>query len=211
MPLLHNTNSSDIQWFSTHSNGTNEWHKEHWKAAAKDKMPTSVINHSLVLAHDHVQACLSEDIWILILIYTCLKHPSWEGMQPLLWFNLTWSRCVLQLFTIPENVAILQEQEFHVSVAVGSIAPIGATNVGHIPWPNEQLAVGQHCCVCWTSRSLQSADNMEGDQWIPYERFLIVQLRSSQGTDFTANELEVQGRTLPGCLTSELGWHNWWG
>jgi len=165
--LLYNTNTSDVQWFSTHSNATKGWWKEHGKATAKAKMPTSVINQSLLLVRSHIHGFLSENIWLLMLILKCLRHSSWEGMWPRLWCNLTWSSFELQLFTVPGNVAILQKLEFHVCAAVGSIVLIGVATVWKIPQPNEQLEVGQPPCLCRSSRPLQSANNMVGHEPMP--------------------------------------------
>ena len=58
----------------------------------------------------------------------CVWRHGWEGMEPLLSYNLSWSSYDLPLFTIPANVTSLQELEFAFLGAVDSLP--------HIYWAN---------------------------------------------------------------------------
>jgi len=89
----------------------------------------------------------------------CLRCQGWEGLGPLLWYNLSWSSHDLPLFTIPADVAAPQEQKFTFSGVVGSLPHIYGANIWQNPRPNKQLELGQLPCVRSSIWLLQSADN----------------------------------------------------
>jgi hypothetical protein len=78
-------------------------------------------------------------------------------MGPLVKYNLSWCSHDLPLFTIPANVAALQEQEFAFPGVVGSLPLMYGANIWDCPQLKEQLKVGQPPCLWGSSRTLKYA------------------------------------------------------
>jgi len=196
MKLYHNANASDVDSSSTHSNGT-KWHlQRNGERKGKD----ADIGHKLT-------AVIGSGPYKVIHLVThqwthtdiqCWWRQGRQRMGPLLWHNLSWSSHDSPLVTKPGDEAAAWEQKFAFSAVVGCHPLIYGANVWQNSRPSEQLEVQQPACPCWSSRSLQSADNRRWEccrhRWV----FLSVRSRWPQGNDLAAKLPAVQARQLPG-------------
>jgi len=119
MQLYHSAIASDVDSFSTHSDGTKEKQQRKVEGYSNDvdiryKL-TPVVQSGLYKGiHPRTHRWTHTDI-------QCLQCHGWESMGPLLWYNLSWSSHDSPLFMITADVATLQEQQFSSSGVVGCL------------------------------------------------------------------------------------------
>jgi len=128
-------------------------------ATAGTKRPSSVKKPTPVIEWGAYKGIgLGTHLWTQTDIQ-CPWCQGWEGMGPLLWYNLSWSSHNSPLFTIPADVATPHEQEFAFSGVVGSLPLRYGSNVCQSPPPNEPSDAGQPLCLRGSSLLLLSVDN----------------------------------------------------
>jgi len=147
MQLHHNANTSDVDSFSTPSDGTKGQPQRNgeWNCWGKNANNGYISRPDLGSGqfeslHLETHPCRNTDI-------QCLRHQGWEGMGPLLWYNHSWSSHDSPAITITANVAAPQQQVFAFSLVVRSLLFIYGANVWQNPRPNEQLEAGKHLCL----------------------------------------------------------------
>jgi len=158
--LYHNANASDVDSFSTHSDGTKGHLQRKGEGNCQGKnadngyKSTPVVESGLYKGiHPGTHLWTHTDIpWFW--------HQGWDGLWPVIWYNLSWSSHDLPLSTISADVATPQEQESTFSGVLASLPLIYEANVWQNPRSNEQLEVGSPQCLRGSCRSLLLADNL---------------------------------------------------
>jgi len=112
MQLYHNADASDVASLSTHSDGTKGQPQRQGEGNCESRN-ADISFESIPVVELGLYTAIH--LWIHLRTHTNIqgvRRQGWEGMGPLLWYNLSWSSHDSPLFTIPGNVAALQEQEF---------------------------------------------------------------------------------------------------
>jgi len=165
MQLYHNANASDVDLFSTYSDGMKGQLQRsgegncYCKNADIGYQSTPAVG-SGSYNRIHLGTHLST--------YTDIKSlwcEGWEGTGPLLWYNISWSSYDSPLLTNQDNVAALQEQQIAITWVVRSLPLRHKANVWPNLQPNEQLEVGKPPCLPGSSRYLQFVDNQLGEDY----------------------------------------------
>jgi len=143
LQLYHNAIGSDVDSFSTPSDGT----QGHWERKGEGNCygKDADIGYWLtpvIASGPYWGIHFGTHPWTHMEIQ-CLWRHGYQGIGSLLWYNLSWSSHNLPLITIPADVATPQEQVITISRVVGSLTLIYAANVRQNPPPNKELEAGQ--------------------------------------------------------------------
>jgi len=169
--LYQNANASDVDSFSTRSDSPKERQQRNREGNCEGKKADISYKSTPVVESGPYKRIHLGTHLLTHMDIQCLQRQGWEGLGPLLWYNLSWSSQNSPLFTILADVAPPQKQEFAFSGVVGSVPLIYGANVWQNLRSNEQLKVGQPTCLQGSSRSLQSADNPLGKGYTHSEVF----------------------------------------